>query len=177
MNYVDNEKLLQSLISHRQACTKAKEEKQEEPRMPDYVGMSIMLIAENMSRVGKFVNYSYRDEMIGDAIENCTKYYKNFNPEITKNPFAYFSQICYYAFIRRIGKEKVEQYVKYKHFQQHENSMNDMANEMDDDNVVPMQMYDNISEFIETFEKSDTAKRAKKKKVKVAKKGVEHFLD
>ena len=84
------------------------------PRIPEYVGECIWQIANRLSTKPNFVNYTYRDEMISDGIENCVMVIKNFDPNKSQNPFAYFTQIIYYAFIRRIQKEKKQTYIKHK---------------------------------------------------------------
>ena len=76
------------------------------PKVSDYMGECFYKIATHLSYRPNFINYTYREEMVGDGIENCIRYAKNFNPEKSKNPFAYFTQIIYYAFLRRIAKEK-----------------------------------------------------------------------
>jgi len=84
------------------------------PRVPNYIGECLYNIANRLSLKGNFVNYSYREEMISDGIENCLIYLNNFNPEKSDNPFAYFTQIIYFAFLRRIQKERKQLYVKHK---------------------------------------------------------------
>jgi hypothetical protein len=109
--------------------------------------------------------------MVADAVENCILYVDNFDPAKSKNPFAYFSQICYYAFLRRIKREKKELYVKYKSTEIY--GILDGGGQMESDDGMTRQfeMYDNISEFIQKYEESHT-----KKKVKVAAaKGLEKF--
>ena len=105
-HYIDNKKFYGEMIRFHNACQKAKEEGEERPRIPEYVGECIMLIAQRLSTRPNFIGYSYREEMIGDGIENCLAYIHNFNPDKSNNPFAYFTQIIYYAFLRRIQKEK-----------------------------------------------------------------------
>jgi DNA-directed RNA polymerase specialized sigma24 family protein len=102
--------------------------------------------------------------MISDGIENCLMYFRNFDPNKSKNPFAYFTQIIYYAFLRRIQKEKRQLYVKYKATEQF--GLFDEFEMFEDDNghKRQFQLYDNISEFIHTFEES---KEKKKKKGKI----------
>ena len=85
--------------------------------MSDYIGLTIYKIAKHLAYRPNFVNYTYRDEMIGDGVENCLKYIHNFNGKKSKNAFSYVTQIIYYAFIRRIKKEKKQQYIKYKLFE------------------------------------------------------------
>lgn len=88
-------------------------DERKKPKIPEYVGECIYKIAENLSRKGNFVHYTFREEMVGDAIENCTRYLRNFDPEKGSKPFAYFTQICYYAFLRRIKIEDKQKLVKY----------------------------------------------------------------
>lgn len=89
----------------------------EQPKIPDYVGLAIMLIASKLGKKFNFGGYSFNDEMQADAVENCLRYINNFNPEKSNNPFAYFTQIIKFAFIRRILKERKQQYIKYKNLQ------------------------------------------------------------
>ena len=84
------------------------------PRVTEYIGECFLLIAERLSTRPNFINYPFRDDMIGDAIENCLMYASNFDPEKSSNPFAYFTQITYFAFLRRIKKEKDQDKIKYK---------------------------------------------------------------
>lgn len=113
-HYVNNEEFLKALKKHRAAVNKARKEKREEPRVPEYIGKCILEIATRFSTRPNFVMYWFRDEMISDAYENCITYLLNFNPRVSKNPFAYFTQIVYYAFLRRIEKEHKHSYIKHK---------------------------------------------------------------
>ena len=92
----------------------AQEKNEPRPLIPDYVGECFMKIAQRLSFRPNFINYAFREEMISDGIENCVMYASNFDHEKSSNPFAYFTQITYYAFLRRIEKEKKQAYVKYK---------------------------------------------------------------
>jgi DNA-directed RNA polymerase specialized sigma24 family protein len=82
--------------------------------IPDYAGECFLKIAERLSHRPNFINYAFREEMVSDGIENCVMYASNFDHEKSSNPFAYFTQITYYAFLRRIEKEKKQLYIKYK---------------------------------------------------------------
>lgn len=113
-NYVDNEKFLVAISSYRDSYMKAKNDGSELPKIPDYVGKCIMDIANNLAKAPNFSGYSYKDEMISDGIENALTYCYSFDPEKGKNPFAYFTQIIWFAFLRRIEKEKKQQYIKHK---------------------------------------------------------------
>ncbi len=113
-HYVDNKKFLQAMVEHRLKCQKAEDKKRKKPEVTNYIGECFLKIANHLSYRPNFINYTYRDDMISDGIENCLQYMSNFNPEKSNNPFAYFTQIIYYAFIRRIQKEKKQQDVKAK---------------------------------------------------------------
>ena len=114
INYVDNKKLLQAMIEWKELCVIAEKEGKVQPPVTNYIGDCFLKIATHLSYRPNFINYTYRDEMISDGIENCLQYVANFNAEKSKNPFAYFTQIIYYAFIRRIQKEKKQTHVKNK---------------------------------------------------------------
>ena len=113
-HYVDNKKFLQAMVDYRLKCQKAEEKKRKKPVVTNYIGECFLKIANHLSFRPNFINYTVRDDMISDGIENCLQYMDNFNPDKSKNPFAYFTQIIYYAFIRRIQKEKKQQDVKAK---------------------------------------------------------------
>jgi hypothetical protein len=113
-HYVDNKKFLVAMIEHREKVQKAADKKRTPPLVTNYIGECFLKIANHLSYRPNFINYTYRDDMISDGIENCLQYMRNFNPEKSSNPFAYFTQIIYYAFIRRIQKEKKQQDVKAK---------------------------------------------------------------
>ena len=111
-NYVDNKKFLSEMVKYRQSVIDSTEDKR--PRVPYYIGDCIMKIATHLSYKPNFVKYTFREEMISDGVENCLQYIDNFNPQKSNNPFAYFTQIIYFAFLRRIQKEKKYLYTKYK---------------------------------------------------------------
>jgi len=113
-HYVDNKKFLQAMTEYRDKCNKAEEKGRKKPPVTNYIGECFLKIANHLSYRPNFINYTYRDDMISDGIENCLQYMSNFNPEKSSNPFAYFTQIIYYAFIRRIQKEKKQMQVKAK---------------------------------------------------------------
>ena len=113
-HYVDNKKFLEAMIEHRDKCERAKEKGKKKPEVTNYIGECFLKIANHLSYRPNFINYTFRDDMISDGIENCLQYMDNFNPDKSKNPFAYFTQIIYYAFIRRIQKEKKQIQIKSK---------------------------------------------------------------
>ena len=165
-HYVDNKQLLSAMIEFRNSVIDAKEKGNPRPRIPNYIGECIMKISNHLSYRPNFINYTYKDEMISDGIENCLLYIDNFNPEKSKNPFAYFTQIIYYAFIRRMQKEKKQTYVKYKSLERQvlEDDILEAGGVTKKSYLEFMQ--NNMSGFIEDFEKSQKVKktRAKAKK-------------
>ena len=170
-HYINNPDFLRALIEYKEAKELATKNNKTPPPIPNYIGECFMKIAEGLSHKPNFINYTYRDEMMSDGIENCIMYFNNFDPTKSNNPFAYFTQIIYYAFLRRIQKEKKQTYVKYKATEQM-GILDEMElMEFDDGTSKQFELYDNIAEFIETYEDAKDAKKAVKKP-----KGIEKFL-
>ena len=117
-HYVDNKVFLQAMIEYKDKCEKAEKRKRKKPPVTNYIGECFLKIANHLSYRPNFINYTFRDDMISDGIENCLQYFDNFNPKKSNNPFAYFTQIIYYAFIRRIQKEKKQSNIKYRMIEQ-----------------------------------------------------------
>jgi len=113
-HYVNNRELLEALIVYRAKVANAKENDLPKPRITNYLGECFLKIATHLSYKPNFVNYMFREDMICDGIENCVQYIKNFDPEKSSNPFAYFTQIIHYAFLRRIQKEKRQMDIRTK---------------------------------------------------------------
>ena len=113
-HYVNNKEFLEALVVFKAKCAAAKEAGEPRPRISNYIGECFLKIATHLSYKPNFVNYMFREDKICDGIENCVQYIENFNPEKSKNPFAYFTQIIYYAFLRRIQKEKRQLEIKNK---------------------------------------------------------------
>lgn len=114
VHYVNNLELLKGLIEYKASVNHANETGVERPMVTQFLGECIMKIATHLAYKPNFSNYTYRDDMICDGIENCLQYIDNFDPKKSKNPFAYFTQIIYFAFVRRIQKEKRYLFIKYK---------------------------------------------------------------
>lgn len=113
-HYVNNKEFLAALIKYREDVEIAKIKGNPKPQIPRYIGECFLKIANHLSFKPNFVNYMFKDDMICDGIENCVQYIHNFNPEKSQNPFAYFTQIIHYAFLRRIQKEKKQLEIKNK---------------------------------------------------------------
>ena len=118
-HYVNNREFSYSVVDYVKIVNEAQEKQVALPIVPDYIATCFLKIAEGLSHKSNFIRYTYREEMVMDAVENCLKAITNYNIEAatrTGNPnaFAYFTQICYYAFLRRIAKEKKQQDIKFK---------------------------------------------------------------
>ena len=124
-HYVNNKEFLEAMKAYKKSVNKAKREKREKSPVTDYIGSCFLKIANHLSYRPNFINYTFRDDMISDGIENCLQYLDNFNPTKSNNPFAYFTQIIYYAFVRRIQKEKKQTIIKQKLI--HENNLDDFT--------------------------------------------------
>ena len=113
-HYVNNKEFLAAIVEYKEKVALAAERGEAKPRITNYLGECFLKIATHLSFKPNFVNYMFKDDMVCDGIENCVQYINNFNPEKSKNPFAYFTQIIYYAFLRRIAKEKKQSHVKHE---------------------------------------------------------------
>ena len=113
-HYVDNKKFLEEMKKYRKKVLSARSRNHRDPKISDYVGECFLKIANHLSYRPNFINYTYKEDMISDGIENCLQYVANFDPEKSINPFAYFTQIIHYAFLRRIQKEKRQMDIRSK---------------------------------------------------------------
>lgn len=166
--YVNNKEFYALLVEYREKCRIADEAGLPQPRIPEPIGNAFLMIATRLSSKGNFVGYTYKDEMVSDALENCVMAIKSFNPDKSKNPFAYFTQIIWYAFLRRIEKEKKQTYIKYKSL---ENAMLDES--LDNEEGGAYNNFDITNEkmkpIIEAFEKKKNVNKKKQAK------GIEKF--
>ena len=165
-HYVDNQRFLGELIEYQKERKQAKTDGIESPPCPEYIGECFLKIANRLSYRPNFINYAFREDMISDGIENCVQYMNNFNPEKSKNPFAYFTQIIYYAFLRRITKEKKQQSIKQKMID-NDTLKTHETHDFDDE------VYDNT--FVDFLR--DNLPREEAPKKKKNKKGLEHFIE
>jgi len=176
-HYVNNEKFLEQMKEFRDKVKTAKESGTQRPRVPEYIGECIFKIASHLARKPNFANYTFKDDMISDGVENCLLYIDNFDPDKSSNPFAYFTQIIYFAFLRRIQKEKKQLYVKYKSME------NEVINSLIENNGEDLVaghlngiLHDSYSEefirdFINTFEDN------KRRKIRKRKSKLEEFME
>lgn len=175
-HYVNNKQFYETLYDYKKKVLAAAEAGQEKPRIPNYVGECIYHIADRLSRKPNFINYPFRDEMISDGIENCIMYLDNFNPEKYNNPFAYFTQIIKFAFLRRIFKEKKVLYIKQKTLQKYAID-GLLADFQGDDSMHDSNMIDLDNEYMTGLVTDFENKKSVKKKKPVKKTGVEKFFD
>lgn len=160
-HYVDNKLFCKEMIEWKKKFKGCKERNESAPPVSEYIASCFVNIAENLAKKPNFVNYQFKEDMVGDGIENCLMYCSNFNPRKSKNPFSYFTQIIYYAFLRKIQKEKKQNYIKYK-FLEHQDR---------DGNFTEFLKMMGINEeegemFKKMSEEKDKEKKEKKKKKK-----------
>jgi len=164
-HYVDNKKFLAALVEYRKEVDLANSKKEELPLVPNYIAECFVKIATHLSYKSNFINYTFRDDMISDGIENCLIAARKFDPSISSNPFAYYTQITYYAFIRRIQKEKKHQATKYKLI---ENLDLDSIIQENDDSDSSRQLIEYLKKQLDIIdpEKRETPEQTKAKKKK-----------
>ena len=134
-HYVNNKEFLMALIRYQEDIEIARLQDKPKPVIPRYIGECFLKIANHLSFKPNFVNYMFKEDMISDGIENCVQYIHNFNPEKSRNPFAYFTQIIHYAFLRRIQREKRQLEIKNKIIEKSGyNEVFDDSNKIDGDN-------------------------------------------
>jgi len=167
-NYINNKTLYSAMINYKNDLKSSVEQDKTKPIVPQYIGESIILICTNLAKKPNFSGYTYKQDMISDGIMDCIAAVDNFNPDKTNNPFAYFTQIAWNAFLRRIQKEKKQTYIKHKNF---ENSflMNDL---MEEGYSTQLKSNDYSNEIVKNFEEKLT-------KVKKSSKltGIEKFSE
>jgi len=153
-NYISNKELYEHMIKYKASLEYSIINNTSKPKVSDYIGQAIVLICENLAKKPNFVGYTsqWKQEMISDGMVDCIAAVDNFDPSKTTNPFAYFTQIAWNAFIRRIFKEKKQTYIKYKNLQ-NEYFLYDLES---DESIQQTKHNDNIDDFIKSFEKSLT---------------------
>ena len=170
-HYVDNALFLEEMIEYKRQYHISKSNDEELPIISEYLGSVFLKIAQRLSFRPNFINYAFKNDMISDGIENCLHYIHNFNPDKSSNPFAYFTQIIYYAFIRRIQKEKKQLYIKYKSMQNYEISPEYVEYMNYDEDFKTTTDFKNsdfrvvVDEFVHNFEETKKKKAEVKKKV------------
>ena len=160
-HYVNNADFLKALSDYQEKCKEYEAQGKEQPRVPDYIGECLYNIATRLSFKHNFSNYPFREEMVGDGIENCLVYLNNFDKDKYSNPFAYFTQIIWYAFLRRIQKEKKQLYIKHKVLEREILHMGVSEFKEEDEGVIGSMKIDNdfITNFVDDFESKLTEKK------------------
>ena len=153
VHYVDNKKFLAAIIERKELMAESEAAGDGPPQITNYLGECILKIANHLSYRPNFINYTYREEMISDGIENCLQYIDRFDPAKSSNPFAYFTQVIYYAFVRRITKEKKQQMIKEK-LLKHSNIEERIALQAHEDESDYHQQFTNILDKY-TFHQDD----------------------
>ena len=179
-HYVNNREFSYAVVDYVTSSNEAKAKGEKNPVVPDYIAICFMKICEGLSHKPNFVRYTYRDEMVMDGVENCLKAIHNYNIDAATrtgkpNAFSYFTQIAYFAFIRRITKEKKQADIKFKFMEQA--NIEDLISSTDINSNVDQQFIDTIRNKIAAIHQADDAvkKFAKDEKEK-KKKGLELFL-
>jgi hypothetical protein len=177
IHYVDNKEFFAALVAYREECATAEKAGLDVPRINNYIGTCLLKIATHLSYKANFINYSFREDMILDGVENCILYLRNFDPEKSSNPFSYFTQITFYAFLRRIMKEKKQMYVRNKMIQAMAMDQFDVQ-EHDSDNLYSNQYLDFLQSN-QDFDDYVERRKAEKalKKVRVPRNPLEELLE
>tara|TARA_B100001248_G_scaffold68117_1_gene47981 strand:- start:14115 stop:14699 length:585 start_codon:yes stop_codon:yes gene_type:complete len=187
IHYVNNSDFSTAVVSYVEKVEESRKKQIEIPKVPDYIAQCFLRIAEGLSHKANFIRYTYREEMVMDAVENCLKAIGNYNLEAATrtgkpNAFAYFTQITWYAFLRRITKEKKQQEIKLKYLTKSgvENFV-DVGTEKVAENQASF-FVDTLRNRIERVRSSDNEmkeivkKERKKRKVKLADSDLTEFM-
>jgi hypothetical protein len=179
-HYVNNREFSYAVVDYVTASNAAKALGIKNPVVPDYIAICFMKICEGLSHKPNFVRYTYRDEMVMDGVENCLKAIYNYNIDTATrtgkpNAFSYFTQIAYFAFIRRIVKEKKQTDIKFKFMEQA--NIEDFVSSIDINNPIDQSFLDTLREKISRIKETDTAiKKFSKEEKEKKKKGLELFM-
>jgi len=176
-HYVNNKEFLAAMVEYTKNVNRAKRKKESKPPVTDYIGSCFLKIANHLSYRPNFINYTFRDDMISDGIENCLQYLDNFNPKKSNNPFAYFTQIIYYAFIRRIQKEKKQVTIKNRLIT--ESNYDDMTLQPGEDREFKNQFTEFLKKNMSVYEQqkiADDLAKKKKKRKKKTKSSLDYFM-
>ncbi len=166
VHYVDNKKFLEALNEYRAQVLEANEKGLEKPIVSRYLGECFIKIATHLSYKANFINYTFKDDMISDGIENCLTAVEKFDPARSSNPFAYYTQIIYFAFIRRIQKEKKQTATKYKMLENID--IDQIVTQSEDNHEMVnhlLEMVRRQSDLIDPDRKTIKGKPGRKKKV------------
>ena len=173
IHYVNNADFSNAVVEYVKTANTAKKKKIQIPKVTDYIASCFLKIAEGLSHKANFIRYTYREEMVMDAVENCLKAINNYNLETATrtgrpNAFAYFTQITWFAFLRRIAKEKKQQDIKLKYLTQ--SGMENFLKESENDNTAATtattNFVDTLRNRIEKVKHADQHMKTITKKIK-----------
>jgi hypothetical protein len=175
IHYVNNKEFSQAVVDYCLTVEEAKANKTQLPIVTDYIASCFLRISEGLSHKSNFIRYTYREEMVMDAVENCLRAIENYNIEAATrtglpNAFAYFTQISWYAFLRRIAKEKKQQEIKLKYLSQSGLEDYVVSGNLDAGSQQAVQAFiDTLKDRIDKVKEKDTefkvyAKEEKKRK-------------
>lgn len=175
-HYVNNADFLAAIVEYKKSIKEAEKSGLPRPQVTNYIGECILKIANHLSYKPNFINYSYRDEMISDGIENCMQYINNFDPEKSSNPFSYFTQIIYFAFLRRINREKKQSYIKNQLVQQMPFDMFELSGS--EEGSVDIDFHNAYMEFLQAHNNfDDSFMKLKEKKKKTPSTSLDQFME
>jgi DNA-directed RNA polymerase specialized sigma24 family protein len=167
-HYVNNNDLLAAMVEYKKEYQEAKKNGKPVPRVSEYIGECLLKIASHLSYKPNFYGYTFREDMVGDAILNCMEYIHNFDTDKYKNPFSYFTQIMYFAFIRKLDKEKKHQVLKFKVLENSELYGTVLTQQSSDkgeyDNTFTKYMYANSRDSAHEYDSKKKAKRTARKR-------------
>lgn len=172
-HYVNNTEFYNAIKEYYESVKEAEESGQDRPKVTNYLGECLLKIATHLSYKPNFINYTYREDMILDGVENCLQYITNFDPNKSKNPFAYFTQIIYYAFLRRIAKEKKQTFIKNKMIMEMDFEAFEVQEAQDGDNTF----HNAYIEFLQNNNDFKDPYAEKKKTSKKKSNNLENFMD
>jgi hypothetical protein len=157
--YINNKDFFNALVERKELLITADKEGNDVPQISNYLGECILKIANNLANKGNFCGYSFKDEMISDGIENCMKYFDKFDVTKSSNPFSYYTQIIYFAYLRRIAKEKQQHILKHKIIQSIDNIVFDLQGHDDD-----MEFINSYREFLKEISNTEIPIKIRKER-------------
>ena len=173
-HYVDNQKFYEAIVEHHKKVKEAKAAGKEAPRLSNYIGECLQKIAEGVAALPRFNKYSFKDEMIAEAVINSIRYFNSFNPETGNNPFAYFTTTTRNTFWQIINDEDEKRYATCRNFTNnvmlggHVGPDGNILHSFDENGTMGVQkdVYENIHEFMHRFENLQEKRRKKRKETK-----------
>ena len=161
-HYVDNEKFFLEIKKWKQRVVDAREVDEPDPPSTEFMGECFLKISENLAWRPNFINYTFRDDLVSDGIENCLLYAHNFDPKKSKNPYSYFTQIIHHAYVRRITKEKKQMHIRYRIIEKEQ--LKEQLENIEDNSHVMVKQFKNYLELHDKYaENPQPTKKLKKK--------------